>query len=84
MLNFTLFRAITFDCYGTLIDWESGIFSAMRPILGAHGKPISDSQLLELYAEFEGAAEQGEYRRYRDVLRSVVVSFGERSTTLAT
>ena len=78
MLNFTLFRAITFDCYGTLIDWESGIFSAMRPILGAHGKPISDSQLLELYAEFEGAAEQGEYRRYRDVLRSVVVSFGER------
>lgn len=78
MLDFTQFRAITFDCYGTLVDWESGIFGAMRPILAAHDQRISDDKLLELYAEFEGAAEQGEYRRYRDVLRSIVQSYGER------
>ena len=78
MLDFTRFQVLTFDCYGTMIDWESGIFSALRPILAAHGKEISDSALLELYSELEASAEQGEFRRYRDVLQSVVRGFGKR------
>ncbi len=78
MLNFDQFRLLTFDCYGTLIDWETGIFSALRPILGRHGKTISDSDLLRLYSELEAAAEQGEFRPYRQVLESVVEGFGER------
>lgn len=78
MLDLTRFKAATFDCYGTMIDWESGIFSALRPILAAHGKKIADSALLELYAELEASAEQGEFRRYREVLQSVVRGVGER------
>ena len=78
MLNFDQFRLLTFDCYGTLIDWESGIFSALRPILAHHGKAISDSELLRLYSEFEAEAEQGDFRPYRQVLGSVVQGFGER------
>jgi 2-haloacid dehalogenase len=78
MLDFTRFQVLTFDCYGTMIDWETGIFSALRPILAAHNKSIPDSALLQLYSELEAAAEQGEYLRYRDVLQSVVRGFGER------
>jgi 2-haloacid dehalogenase len=78
MLNFKQFRVLTFDCYGTLIDWESGIFSALRPILATHQKTISDTSLLETYSELEAKAEQGKFRRYRDVLQSVVRGFGER------
>lgn len=78
MLDFSPFKALTFDCYGTLIDWESGIFSAVKPMLQAHGKTVSDTGILELYGEFEAAAESGEYRTYREVLRSVVRSFGHR------
>ena len=78
MLDLTPFKVLTFDCYGTMIDWESGIFSALRPILDAHSKMLSDSALLALYAELELTAEQGEYLRYRDVLQSVVRGFGER------
>lgn len=78
MLNFSEFELLTFDCYGTLIDWESGIFSALKPVLAAHGKSIPDATLLELYGEFEANAESGEYRNYRDVLRSVVQAFGTR------
>jgi len=78
MLDFTRCRVLTFDCYGTLIDWETGIFSALRPILAAHGKKMTDFALLELYSELELKAEQGEYLRYRDVLQSVVRGFGER------
>jgi len=78
MLDLSRFKVLTFDCYGTMIDWESGIFAALRPILAAHDKELSDSALLALYAELELAAEQGEYLRYRDVLQSVVRGFGQR------
>jgi 2-haloacid dehalogenase len=78
MLDFNQFDAMTFDCYGTLIDWETGISSALRPILTTHGKQISDASLLELYGELEAEAEQGEYQVYRSVLRSVVAGFGDR------
>ena len=78
MLDFTRFQTLTFDCYGTLIDWETGIFSALRPILAAHGTTISDFALLEMYSELEAKAEQGEFQPYREVLQSVVRGFGER------
>jgi len=78
MLDLTRFKVLTFDCYGTMIDWETGIFSALRPILAAHNKSIPDSGLLKLYAELELNAEQGEFLRYRNVLQSVVRGFGER------
>ena len=77
-LDFSRFKILTFDCYGTLIDWESGIFSALRPILTAHGKVISDALLLEMYGELEAQAEQGEFRCYRDVLQLVVDGFGNQ------
>jgi len=77
-LDFTQFKVLTFDCYGTLIDWESGIFGALRPLLTAHGKKLCDVELLELYAELEAGAEQGEFRTYREVLGTVVRGFGAR------
>jgi len=77
MLDLSKFELFTFDCYGTLIDWETGIFSALKPVLAAHGKSISDADLLAIYGDSELRAESGEYRSYREVLRSVVQSFGE-------
>jgi 2-haloacid dehalogenase len=78
MLDFSKAKLLTFDCYGTLIDWESGIFSALRPMLAAHGKSISDAELLALYGELEAGIENGNYLQYREVLRSVVRAFGDR------
>jgi 2-haloacid dehalogenase len=72
------FRVLTFDCYGTLINWEAGIFSALRPILAVHGRAMDDSTILELYGEFEAEAEAGRYQPYRDVLAHVVHAFGQR------
>lgn len=78
MLDFSRFRIITFDCYGTLIDWEAGILAAVQPILLAHGALITNVDILQLYGELEAEAESGEYRSYRDVLRQVVRGFGKR------
>jgi 2-haloacid dehalogenase len=78
MLDFNRFRVLTFDCYGTLIDWETGILSTLQRILAAHGKKVDDSTLLKLYGDFELRAEQGEFQPYRQVLQSVVRQFGEQ------
>jgi 2-haloacid dehalogenase len=77
MLDFNRFEVLTFDCYGTLIDWESGILSALRPILSAHEKKIDDATLLKLYGDFEQRSEQGKFHPYREVLESVVRQFGK-------
>jgi 2-haloacid dehalogenase len=84
MLNFDHFQVVTFDCYGTLIDWETGIFSALRPILAAHNRNVPDSAILELYSELEANAELGEFRSYRDILQSVVAGFGNHLGFAAT
>ncbi|MGH9492401.1 MAG: haloacid dehalogenase type II [Terriglobales bacterium] len=78
MLDFRRFRVLTFDCYGTLVDWESGILGALRPLLRAHGKTLTDEQTLEIYGELEAEAEAGEYHPYREVLEGVVRGFGRR------
>ena len=77
MLDFNRFEVLTFDCYGTLIDWEAGILSALRPILSAHEKNIDDATLLKLYGDFEQRSEQGIFHPYREVLESVVRQFGD-------
>ena len=69
---------ISFDCYGTLVDWESGILPVLRGLLSDHGQSLADSAILELYAEFEAKAETGPYRSYREVLQSVVRGFAQR------
>ena len=77
-MDFSAFTTITFDCYGTLINWEAGILPTLRRILSAHQKTLPDAALLELYGEFEAHAETGAYQSYRAVLESVVRQFGER------
>ncbi len=66
--DFGRFDALTFDCYGTLIDWEAGLSAALRAILDPRGVTPSHEQMLETYAGFEATGEQPPYRRYRDVL----------------
>lgn len=67
MLEYDRFEALTFDCYGTLIDWEAGILAGIRPALAARANP-SDDELLEIYARAEAAVEALPYRPYREVL----------------
>jgi 2-haloacid dehalogenase len=67
-IDFTHVDALTFDCYGTLIDWEAGLGAAFRDVLDAHGMRHDQEDVLERFARHEAAAEAGPYRRYREVL----------------
>lgn len=77
MLDFSRYEILTFDCYGTLINWEAGILPAFHRILSAHGKTVDDATLLKLYGDFELRAEHGAFQNYREVLASVVRQLGE-------
>jgi hypothetical protein len=44
-MRLTDFSALTFDCYGTLIDWETGILAALRPWTVAHRVEVDDEEL---------------------------------------
>jgi 2-haloacid dehalogenase len=76
MLDFTRFEILTFDCYGTLINWEAGILPALHRILSAHGQKLDDATMLKMYGDFEQLSEQGDFHPYRKVLESVVRRFG--------
>ena len=68
---------LSFDCYGTLVDWETGILSALAPVLARHGRSVPDQVLLETFATLETGAEQPPYRPYANVLREVVGGLGD-------
>jgi 2-haloacid dehalogenase len=71
------FDVLTFDCYGTLIDWESGLASAARAHLADALDAFSDEQLITAFAAVEHEAEVP-YKTYREVLALSLRGMGER------
>ena len=52
------YEVLSFDCYGTLVDWEGGIVSGLRPVVRAHGVEASDEEILDLICLGEGRLRQ--------------------------
>jgi len=77
-LDLSQFEVFTFDCYGTLVDWETGILRALRTIVHPHKVHASDNELLEAYASAESDLETGEFMPYRRVLELVVRNLGAK------
>ncbi|MGC2111236.1 MAG: haloacid dehalogenase type II [Candidatus Korobacteraceae bacterium] len=75
VLDLLQFEWLSFDCYGTLIAWESGILGYLRPLLQSRSCKIDDAAILNLYSQFEPREQSGEYRSYREVLADVVRDF---------
>jgi 2-haloacid dehalogenase len=67
------FDALTFDCYGTLIDWETGIAAALQRVVQAHGIEATDRELVDAYGRHEHVVEGETFRVYRDVLAETLV-----------
>ena len=78
-LDFERFEWLSFDCYGTLVDWETGISDAVAGALESHGVSVSKPEVLALFAAVEPEVQQGgEFMEYRQVLRRVMQLMGDR------
>ena len=71
------FDVLTFDCYGTLVDWQGGIVHYLQPVLTRHDAHVTDDFILEFFSATEPAL-QREGGKYEDVLRGVLDRFGTR------
>ncbi|NUR06820.1 MAG: HAD-IA family hydrolase [Nocardioidaceae bacterium] len=77
-LDLTSYRAVSFDCYGTLIDWEAGIAAVLSPWAREQGLERSDEDLLLAYADNEAAVErETPAASYPEVLASAFRRTGE-------
>jgi 2-haloacid dehalogenase len=73
------FKVLTFDCYGTLIDWESGIYDALRPLLTRAAVRLSRQEVLALFAEHEARQQTATPAMlYSDILATVHGQLAER------
>jgi 2-haloacid dehalogenase len=77
IMDFSSVELITFDCYGTLIDWETGMLAALRSLFPDHAH-ISDEKFLAMYGEIEARLEAGPYLSYRTVLSRTAEEMGHR------
>lgn len=77
MANLRDFKVLTFDCYGTLIDWESGIWDALQPLLASNEcSEIARNQALTAFAKLESRQEaETPGMLYSEVLRNVHTKF---------
>jgi 2-haloalkanoic acid dehalogenase type II len=77
-MRLTDFKALTFDCYGTLIDWESGIIAALRPLTDRLASPLGRDAILEAHARQESRQQRSTpTKRYSDVLAVVYKRLAE-------
>jgi 2-haloalkanoic acid dehalogenase type II len=63
-----IYDVVTFDCYGTLIDWERGITEAFAAAAARAGRSVPPAEELAAYASIELEIEAGPYQTYRQVL----------------
>jgi FMN phosphatase YigB (HAD superfamily) len=67
-MKLTDFKALTFDCYGTLIDWESGIVEALKPLTSKAERALTRNEILEAHARHESS--QQRYTVFRHGIRT--------------
>src|ERR1700686_555170 len=74
------FAALTFDCYGTLIDWESGMLAALRPSFAQRRSDLTDEALLEAHGRIEHDVETAHPKMlYSEILRRTYLSLAKES-----
>jgi 2-haloalkanoic acid dehalogenase type II len=71
-MKLSQFKVLTFDCYGTLIDWETGMTAALEPLVGRLRPRPSRDRILEAHARHESAQQRWTpAKRYSDLLATV-------------
>jgi 2-haloacid dehalogenase len=77
-MKLTDFKVLSFDCYGTLIDWESGMLAAMKPLVEKARRPLTSDDILEAHARHESSQQATTPAKpYRDLLAVVHKRLGE-------
>ncbi|MHC4094162.1 MAG: HAD-IA family hydrolase [Planctomycetota bacterium] len=69
---------VSFDCYGTLVDWETGITDAFKAAAARDGLELEPADIIAAYHQVEPAVQADVYRSYREVLGEVALRVADR------
>jgi 2-haloacid dehalogenase len=69
---------VTFDVYGTLIDWESGAFDAFKKEADRDGFTLERAELIPIFHEIQQQIQAGSYELYAEVLRRTAVQIAKQ------
>ena len=84
-MNLTDFKVLTFDCYGTLIDWESGMVEGLKPLTARVGRDLGRNEILEAHARHESSQQKWTpAKRYSELLGIVYKRLAEEWGVAAT
>ncbi|KAL6914280.1 hypothetical protein ACHAPO_010970 [Fusarium lateritium] len=79
MTSLSDFSLLSFDVYGTLIDWETGVLDALKPLIGARKDEFCRDQLLKVYAEAEAAQQNATPdMKYSELLATIHPKVAEK------
>ena len=71
-MKLTDFKTLTFDCYGTLIDWETGMMEGLADLVRRAGRDLARNEILQAHARHESAQQKWTpARRYEELLQTV-------------
>jgi 2-haloalkanoic acid dehalogenase type II len=79
MIDLRRFRVLTFDCYGTLIDWEKGILAVLAPLCRREGRDWSEAPILEAFADIEHREQERDPAAlYPEILERTFLALADR------
>jgi len=76
-MDFDQFKLISFDCYGTLVDWKRSLTDIMNPFVTRHKLDLSKDQLFDLFLRADQKSISEDYKPYHDVLVSIMDEMGK-------
>ena len=71
-MEFSKIKLLSFDCYGTLVDWKKGVLDTLESCMTANDVPISREDLFELFLQEDSKMITGEYQSYREILARIL------------
>ena len=77
-MNFKQFEILSFDCYGTLVNWKKSILDILIPVVNKYNRNISGDDLFQLFLEADHKFVGVDYKPYRDILIDTMVEIGNR------
>ncbi len=75
-MDYSRIRLLSFDCYGTLVDWKKSVAAILLPVFGVHRSELDAETLFNAFLRSDRKLEKGPYKPYREVLAEIVQGLG--------
>jgi len=77
-MDYSKIKLLSFDCYGTLIDWQKSVTDILTPFFNQFQVEFDRKEIFETFLEADRELESGEYMTYREILAEIVLYMADK------